>query len=361
MLILNGGENYITFVIIKKIVMYNAVIKPILFSFKPEEAHHLTMKILKGLFYIPGMKNLLKKVYSYNDSNLERKILGLNFKNTVGLAAGFDKDGKYIDMMSTFGFGYIEVGTVTPLPQDGNLKQRLFRLPEDKCLINRMGFNNDGVDALVERLKKIKKRDYIIGGNIGKNKITPNERAVDDYIICFNKLFDYVDYFVVNVSSPNTPGLRSLQEKGPLKKILNALSELNNKKENPKPILLKIAPDLELTQINDIIEIVEEEGINGVISGNTTISRDNLKTGDSIVATIGNGGLSGPILRQRSTDIVKYIRSKASKDLVIIGVGGINTAKDATAKLKAGAQLVQVYTGFIYEGPSMIKRILKGL
>ena len=361
MLILNDGEKKITFVIIKKIVMYNTVIKPILFSFKPEEAHNLTMKILKGLFYIPGMKRIVKSMYSYNDSTLERHVLGLKFKNVVGLAAGFDKDGKYIDMMSTFGFGYIEVGTVTPLPQDGNPKQRLFRLPDDNCLINRMGFNNDGVEALVERLKQIKKRDYIIGGNIGKNKITPNEKAVDDYIICFNKLFDYVDYFVVNVSSPNTPGLRSLQEKGPLKKILNALSELNNAKEGPKPILLKIAPDLELTQIDDIIEIVQETGINGIISENTTISRENLKTNDSVITTIGNGGLSGPILRQRSTDIVKYIRSKANKDLVIIGVGGINAANDANAKLKAGAQLVQVYTGFIYEGPGMVKRILKGL
>jgi len=326
--------------------------------FAPEKAHHIAMKSLSILMYIPGIRSFLNIMYKNSIPDSKVNIMGLTFKNRVGLAAGFDKDGKYYKNMSTFGFGFLEIGTVTPLPQEGNPKQRLFRLPEDDCLINRMGFNNDGVDALVDRLKTEQKSDYILGGNIGKNKVTPNEEAVNDYIICFNKLFDYVDYFVVNVSSPNTPGLRSLQEKGPLKLILNSLSDINNSKTNPKPILLKIAPDLELSQIDDIIEIVEETKITGIIAGNTTIDRSNLKTDKNMVDSIGAGGLSGPILKEKSNQIIKYIRSNASKDMVIIGVGGINTKQDMQDKIENGADLVQVYTGFIYEGPGMIKRML---
>ncbi len=338
--------------------MYKTILRPIFFLFNPELAHSISMTLIKILFFIPGIKSIFKKIYQTTQRADSTEILGLKFKNKIGLAAGFDKDGKYFDHMSAFGFGYLEIGTVTPLPQSGNPKQRLFRLPKDKCLINRMGFNNDGVDALVERLKKVNKRDYIIGGNIGKNKVTPNEKAVDDYIICFEKLFDYVDYFVVNVSSPNTPGLRSLQEKAPLKKILNSLSEINNSNAKSKPILLKIAPDLSFSQIDDIIEIVEESGIAGIIAGNTTIQRDNLTTDMTKVEAIGNGGLSGPILRKKSNEIIKYIRAHAKKNLVIMGVGGINTRKDMLDKFENGADLVQVFTGFIYEGPSMIKHML---
>ncbi len=286
-------------------------------------------------------------------------MFGLKFKNPIGLAAGFDKDGKIFEELGHFGFGHIEVGTVTPRPQTGNPKKRLFRLPKDKALINRMGFNNNGVDALVEKLKKRKSSNLIIGGNIGKNKDTPNERAVDDYLFCFQKLFDFVDYFVVNVSSPNTPNLRELQEKKPLLKILNILQNKNSKQEKRKPILLKIAPDLTDTQLDDIIEIVQESKIDGVIATNTTISRQGLKT--DIQITNEKGGLSGKPVQTRSTEVVKYLSEKSKKSFPIIAVGGIFTAKDVNEKLAAGADLVQVYTGFIYEGPGMIKRICKKL
>lgn len=312
-------------------------------------------------FHLPLGKWLFKVMYDYQRPALERKFLGLKFKNPVGLAAGFDKDGKSYQNMSALGFGFIEIGTVTPRPQAGNPKPRLFRLPADTGLINRMGFNNEGVDALVERLKKRKKTDVVIGGNIGKNKDTPNEKAVDDYVICFNKLFPYVDYFVVNVSSPNTPNLRDLQDKEPLTKLLNALQAINQKKEKPKPILLKIAPDLTNEQLDDIIEIVENTKIDGVIASNTTIARAGLNTSDTEVSNIGAGGLSGLPVRRRSTEVIQYLNKKSAGKLFIIGVGGIADADSAIEKIKAGASLLQVYSCLIYEGPSMIKRINKGL
>lgn len=290
--------------------------------------------------------------------SLERELFGLKFKNPVGLAAGFDKNADLFHELEMFGFGFIEIGTVTPKPQDGNEKPRLFRLKKDEAIINRMGFNNDGVDAVVERLKK-KKTTIIIGGNIGKNKVTPNEEAEEDYVISFQKLAAHVDYFVVNVSSPNTPNLRDLQEKEPLKKLLFRLKEEN--KTVQKPILLKIAPDLTDSQLDDIIEIVTVTKIDGVIATNTTISRSGLATEKKAVEEIGMGGLSGKPLTTRSTEVIRYLSEKSGKSFPIIGVGGIHSEKDALEKLDAGASLVQLYTGFIYEGPGLIKRINKTL
>jgi dihydroorotate dehydrogenase len=334
--------------------MYHQLIKPFLFSFSPEKAHKLTMKLFRIGLSIPVMGSILRNNYTIKDKRLERQVLGLTFKNPVGLAAGFDKDGKYIDLLPHLGFGFLEIGTVTPKPQDGNPKPRLFRLPADKALINRMGFNNEGVEALVSRLKKANTKNIIIGGNIGKNKVTPNKEAQNDYTICFEALFPLVDYFVVNVSSPNTPGLRELQEKEPLTNLLNALQNLNKAKPSPKPVLLKIAPDLTKEQLDDILEIVKNTGLNGIIATNTTISRDGLK---EETEQIGAGGLSGAPLREHATEIIQYLRKNGHKDLVIIGVGGISSAEDALEKLKAGANLVQVYTGLIYEGPALVKQI----
>jgi dihydroorotate dehydrogenase len=340
--------------------LYKSLIRPLLFKKNPEDAHHFTFGVLKTLFKIPGIPSITKTVFSYKNPALKTTVFGLDFESPVGLAAGFDKDAKLFDELGAFGFGFIEIGTLTPKGQDGNPKPRLFRLPEDGSLINRMGFNNEGVENAVERLKA-KKSKVIIGGNIGKNKNTPNEVALRDYEICFDALFDHVDYFVVNVSSPNTPNLRELQEKGPLKALLNAVMVKNLAKTNPKPILLKIAPDLNEAQLDDIIEIVTETKIDGVIATNTTISRAGLNTSDKTVEEIGAGGLSGKIVRSRSTDVIRYLSNKSAGKLKIIGVGGINTAQDAIEKLEAGACLVQVYTGFIYEGPSMIKKINKGI
>ncbi len=295
------------------------------------------------------------------DPRLEREVFGLKFANPVGLAAGFDKDGKYYRAMSSMGFGFLELGTVTPLPQDGNAQPRLFRLPQDEGIINRMGFNNEGVHALVERLKKGKPENVIIGGNIGKNKITPNERADEDYAYCFEALYAHVDYFVVNVSSPNTPNLRELQGKEPLTKLLMMLQELNQQKAIPKPILLKIAPDLNNSQLDDIIEIVKASKIEGIIATNTTISRADLKTSQQRIDEIGNGGLSGQPVKQRSTEVIRYLSNKSNGELTIIGVGGISTPEDAIEKLEAGASLIQVYSGMIYEGPFIVKRINKAI
>ncbi|MBC7557689.1 MAG: quinone-dependent dihydroorotate dehydrogenase, partial [Chryseobacterium sp.] len=271
----------------------------------------------------------------------------------------FDKNGEFIEEFSNFGFGFIEVGTVTPLPQPGNEKPRMFRLKADEALINRMGFNNKGVEVLARKLKSVKREGLIIGGNIGKNKNTSNDQAVDDYIKCFDALFEVVDYFVVNVSSPNTPGLRDLQEKGPLKNILNTLQNRNFKNGISKPILLKIAPDLTNSQLDDIVEIVDETKIAGVIATNTTVSRENLESDESLKKEMG--GLSGRPVRDRSTEVIKYLSQKSNQSFPIIGVGGIHSAKDAQEKLDAGASLVQIYTGFIYEGPGLVKSILKGL
>ncbi len=333
--------------------MYKAIIRRFLFLFDAEKVHHFTFLILKISFKIPFVKSLIKSIYDKSTNKTERNLFGLKFKNYVGLAAGFDKNAKLIDELACFGFGFIEIGTVTPKPQIGNTKKRLFRLKKDKAIINRMGFNNDGVDAVVKRLKKIKS-DIIIGGNIGKNKITPNEKAVDDYVICFTKLFDYVDYFVVNVSSPNTPNLRALQDKKPLSKILKTLQNLNDKKEYRKPILLKIAPDLTNEQLLDIVDIVSETKIDGVIATNTTISRENLTSKNKVEV----GGLSGKPLNNRTTEVITFLAENSNNSFPIIGVGGIFSKKDAIDKMQNGANLVQIFTGFIYEGPSLIKKLI---
>jgi dihydroorotate dehydrogenase len=290
---------------------------------------------------------------------LAKEVFGLSFKNPVGLAAGFDKNAEYIEDLASFGFGFIEIGTVTPLPQPGNPKPRMFRLPADEGLINRMGFNNQGVDVVADRLSRVERNGLIIGGNIGKNKTTPNEKAVDDYVICFDRLFDVVDYFVVNVSSPNTPGLRELQEKEPLLHILNTLQKRNTKDGLSKPILLKIAPDLSEAQLDDIVEIVLESKIAGLIATNTTLNRDGLASAKTLTGEAG--GLSGKPLSQRATEVIAYLNKKSKNAFPIIGVGGIHSAKDALEKLEAGASLVQIYTGFIYEGPGLVKAINKGI
>ena len=336
------------------------IVRFFLFLFNPEFIHHITFKIIKVGGMIPGKMWSWRLIFRVKDTRLEREVFGLKFDNPVGLAAGFDKDAKLFDELASFGFGFIEIGTVTPLPQDGNPKPRLFRLKDDSGLINRMGFNNQGIEAVVARLRR-KKSDIIIGGNIGKNKVTPNEEAANDYAICFEKLFPYVDYFAVNVSSPNTPGLRDLQEKKPLTALLNSLQDLNNKKDKRKPILLKIAPDLTNEQLDDIITIVADTKIDGVIATNTTIDRSGLKTDKNKVDAIGNGGLSGMPVGLRSTEVIKYLADKSNRAFPIIGVGGIHSAEDALEKLDAGATLLQVYTGFIYQGPSLVKRINKAI
>jgi dihydroorotate dehydrogenase len=338
--------------------MYKAFLKPIFFLFPPETIHHLVFKLIKIFCKIPGMPALLKSTYRIRDKRLERTLLGLAFPNPVGLAAGFDKDAKLFDELSYFGFGFIEIGTLTPKPQPGNEKPRMFRLPADEALINRMGFNNDGVTAAVERLKK-RKTSVLIGGNIGKNKVTPNEEAMRDYEQCFHALVDYVDYFVVNVSSPNTPNLRALQDKEPLTKLLNHIKALNQKARHPRPILLKIAPDLSNEQLDDIVTIMRDTKIDGLIATNTTIDRSNLQTEKNKVDAIGAGGLSGKPLSKRSTEVIRYLSQKSGKSFPIVAVGGIHSGADAIEKLNAGASLVQVYTGFIYEGPSIVKRINK--
>jgi len=340
--------------------MYKNLIKPILFLFQPEKIHHFVFKVIKFYSKIPGVSFLVRSFFVVNDKRLERKLFGLTFPNPVGLGAGFDKDAKLYNELADFGFGFIEIGTLTPKGQPGNDKPRMFRLPEDEALINRMGFNNGGVNEAVLNLKK-RKTKIIIGGNIGKNKVTPNEDAISDYKICFETLFDYVDYFVVNVSSPNTPNLRALQDKEPLTNLLNSVQALNAEKKTPKPVLLKIAPDLTNEQLDDIIDIVKQTKIAGVVATNTTIDRDNLKTDKQTIDSIGAGGLSGKPVRGKSTEIIRYLSQKSNNAFPIIAVGGISSAEDAIEKLKAGASLVQIYTGFIYEGPGVIKRINKGI
>ncbi|UPT70574.1 MAG: quinone-dependent dihydroorotate dehydrogenase [Flavobacterium sp. JAD_PAG50586_2] len=335
--------------------MYKLLIRPILFWFDPEEVHYFSFDFIRFISKIPFVPAILKSIYEIKDSRLEREVFGLKFKNPVGLAAGFDKDAKCYQELSNFGFGFIEIGTLTPKPQDGNPKKRLFRLKPDSAIINRMGFNNGGVDAAVLRLKKNK--GVLIGGNIGKNKVTPNEEATSDYLICFETLFDYVDYFVVNVSSPNTPNLRELQEKEPLTKLLQLLQNQNLTKPKQKPILLKIAPDLTDEQLLDIIDIVNETKIAGVIATNTTISREGLQSENKLET----GGLSGKPLTKRSTEVIRFLADKSNKAFPIIGVGGIHSAQDAIEKLEAGASLVQLYTGFIYEGPKLVADINKAI
>jgi len=340
--------------------MYKYFLRPLLFLFPPETIHHLVFRFIGLFFRIPGIPAVTRAVYTIKDKRLERTLFGLTFPNPVGLAAGFDKDAALFDELGAFGFGHIEVGTLTPKAQSGNDKPRMFRLPTDEALINRMGFNNGGVYAAADRLKK-RKTNILVGGNIGKNKLTSQEDAVKDYEACFEALFPYVDYFVLNVSSPNTPGLRALQEKEPLRVLLTHMKGINSLKTRPKPILLKIAPDLTNEQLDDIIELVKLTGIDGVIATNTTIARDNLRTPEKQVELVGAGGLSGQPLNERSTEVIRYLCTRSANAFPVIGVGGIHTPSDALRKLEAGASLVQIYTGFIYEGPAIVKRINKGI
>lgn len=336
------------------------VLRAILFLFDPEKVHYFTASLLHVILKIPGMNILWKKCYVIEHPKLEREVFGLKFKNPVGLGAGFDKNATQYKDLAACGFGFIEIGTVTPVGQEGNPKKRLFRLKKDEAIINRMGFNNEGVDAAVEKLKT-RPKGLIVGGNIGKNKLTPNEEAVNDYLISFHKLYDYVDYFVVNVSSPNTPNLRDLQEKEPLMELLSTLMDENKKKAVQKPILLKIAPDLTDGQLDDIIEIVNKTKIAGVIATNTTIDRSGLKTDSTLVESIGAGGLSGKPVKDKSTYVIRYLAQKSNHSFPIIGIGGIHSAEDALEKIEAGASLVQLYTGFIYEGPGLIKKINRAI
>ena len=338
--------------------MYKLVLRPILFLIDPEKVHHFIFSILRFLGRL-GCSKIYKRIFKVEDPKLERELFGLKFPNPVGLAAGFDKDARLFKELADFGFGFIEIGTLTPKPQPGNPKKRLFRLKKDQALINRMGFNNGGVMEAVERLKKNPDDDrhVLIGGNIGKNKTTTNEEAVNDYVICFEALFNYVDYFVVNVSSPNTPNLRALQEKGPLLELLKVLQQCNNQKPIRKPILLKIAPDLSDDQLLDIIEIVSATKIDGVIATNTTIARDGLISHNKKET----GGLSGKPLTDRATKVIRFLSEKSDRAFPIIGVGGIHSPKDAIEKLEAGASLVQLYTGFVYEGPALVKKINREL
>lgn len=339
--------------------MYS-LIKKVLFRFDPEQVHYWVMARLQQIVRVAPGRRFLKKQFCLEDPGLERVLWGIRFKNPVGLAAGFDKDARFTDALSHLGFGFIEIGTLTPKPQSGNDKPRLFRLPEDRALINRMGFNNGGVQAAVARLKK-RQNKLIIGGNIGKNKLTPNAEAGQDYEIAFRALYEVVDYFTVNVSSPNTPGLRELQDKEPLKKLLDRLQQINAELGGKKPVLLKIAPDLTETQLDEIIEIVSETGIQGIVATNTTISREDLRTDAEEVTKIGAGGLSGAPVKDKATRVIRYIHQKSGGTIPIIAAGGIFTAEDAREKLEAGASLVQVYSGFIYEGPAMARKICEGL
>lgn len=339
------------------------LLRNILFWFDAEDVHYFAMNMLRFFCHFPFIKNYLKKKFSSAETHLSKKKFGIIFSNPVGLAAGFDKNAKYLNELEVLGFGFVEIGTVTPLPQDGNPQPRLFRLSKDKALINRMGFNNEGVKAAAERVRSYKLQaknpGLVIGGNIGKNKLTPNEEAWKDYEICFNELHDVVDYFVVNVSSPNTPGLRDLQQKDSLKKILTNLQTINKTKTIQKPLLLKISPDLNQNDLDDIIDLAMEIKLDGLVAANTTISRKNLITPENEIIKIGAGGLSGKPLREEANRITNYIHQKTNGSIPIISSGGIFTAIDLKEKFENGAGLVQVWTGFIYEGPGIVKKILK--
>ena len=361
------------------------LLKSALFRLAPERAHHLTVRGLAATLATPGLSRIFRNRYRLEDERLARTVFGIRFPNPVGLAAGFDKDGKYYHPMASLGFGFLELGTVTPRAQEGNPRPRLFRLPEDGALINRMGFNNEGVEALCQRLLRFgRPPGVILGGNIGKNKDTPNERATDDYVYCFERLFSLVDYFVVNVSSPNTPNLRALQDREPLTRLLTTLQELNQRMSragsreqkkgsspaapgapgtlwHAKPILLKIAPDLSDGQLDDILAIVRDTGIAGLIATNTTIARAPLVTDPTVVAGVGNGGLSGAPLRERSTEVIRYLHERSGGTVDIIGVGGVDSPAAAREKLRAGAKLVQVYSGMVYAGPGLVRDIKRAL
>ncbi len=338
--------------------MYKVIIRPLLFLLPPEKIHELIVATVKIAFRIPGLRSFISQIYKSKKGE-PVSLMGINFPSRVGLAAGFDKNASFYKEFSAFGFGFIEIGTVTPRPQPGNPKPRSFRLPKDKALINRMGFNNEGVDAAVKRLKD-RPKDLIIGGNIGKNTATPNSEAVKDYEYCFKQLYDYVDYFVVNVSCPNISDMKELQDQKMLEDILNRLQAVRARKTPLKPVLLKISPDLNEHQIDETLQIIKKTGVDGIVATNTTVSRTGLTTSDQKILEIGNGGLSGRPITQRSTEIIKYIRKKAGKDLPIIGVGGIMSPEDAREKLEAGADLVQIYTGFVYEGPGLVRRMVEG-
>ena len=341
--------------------MYRTLLRPFLFRVDAEHIHNFSFGFLNTVMRIPMAGWIAGKVYQLEDPRLEREVFGLKFKNPIGLAAGFDKDARLLQRWQKLGFGFVEFGTVTPRPQVGNPKQRLFRLPKDLAIINRMGSNSGGVDAMVGRLSKMKKGNLVVGANIGKNKDTPNEKAVEDYLICLEKLFPYVDYFVVNVSSPNTPGLRSLQEKEPLTKILSRLQTYNQAQEKPKPLLLKIAPDLTEEQLDDIIEVAQNTQLSGLIATNTTISRADLNTNEAELNKIGNGGLSGQPLTHPALEVLHYLHQKTNGRIPTIGVGGIMEPLDAKMRMEAGASLIQVYTGFVYHGPGFIKRLLRAV
>ncbi|GAA4507739.1 quinone-dependent dihydroorotate dehydrogenase [Hymenobacter ginsengisoli] len=341
--------------------MYKSFVKPLLFKLDAERAHHLVFDNLKRVSQLPGTGALLSGLYNYQHPSLGREVFGLRFPNPVGLAAGLDKNAVLTDELASLGFGFVEIGTVTPRPQPGNPQPRLFRLPQDGALLNRMGFNNDGAAAVAARLARRQNRQLIIGGNIGKNKDTPNERAADDYVAAFEALAEVVDYFVVNVSSPNTPGLRELQDKKPLISLLQQVQARNLARATPRPLLLKIAPDLTDAQLDDILEIARETKLSGLVATNTTISREGLATSAATVAAYGAGGLSGRPLRARATEVIAYLHRRSQGELPIIGAGGIHSAQDALEKLAAGATLVQLYTGFIYEGPGLIKQINQSL
>ncbi len=340
--------------------MYRFIIRPFLFLFPAETVHHFVVNAIKIGFKVPGIRFLVKLIFTYNNYLLEREVFGIKFKSPVGLAAGFDKNAESFNDLSVFGFSFIEVGTITPEPQSGNAKPRSFRLKKDMALINRMGFNNEGVVAAKKMLEK-KGRTVIVGGNIGKNTITPNHTALEDYIKCFTELYHFVDYFVVNISCPNISNLRELQDKDNLSEIIEALTKLRFKQTIYKPILLKVSPDLNEKQLNDTIEIAQKVGLDGFVATNTTTSREGLKTIEERINHIGNGGLSGAPLRNRSTEVIRYISEKTNGTMPIIGSGGIMSPEDAIEKIKAGASLIQLYTGFIYQGPGLAKRICKAI
>ncbi len=342
-------------------MFYKSFIRPLLFLFDPEKVHRFVGRTLQVLFIIPGMAPLVRWCTTVSDERLERRVFGLEFKNPVGVAAGFDKEGRLFDAMGQLGFGFVEIGAVTPEGQPGNPKPRLFRLPADKALVNRMGFNNEGVETVISQLKKRKKKDLVIGANLGKNSTTPNAKAVEDYVLLFEKLFPYVDYFVVNVSCPNISDLQELQDAKALQNILQRLQQLNRNKLSPKPVLLKISPDLNNRQLDEVIQLVAQTGIAGVVAVNTTIERKNLQTPAGIVKAVGKGGLSGKPLHNRALEVIRYLSEKSGKAFPIIGVGGVFGPADALNMLDAGADLIQVYTGFIYEGPLLSKKINRAI
>lgn len=340
--------------------MYKILIRPILFLFDPEKVHYFTFSVVKFLHKIPFVPGIIRSMFQVNDKRLERTVFGITFKNPVGLAAGFDKNAVIYNELANFGFGFIEIGTVTPKGQIGNPKQRLFRLKDDQGIINRMGFNNDGIAPAIENLKK-NKGQVIIGGNLGKNTATTPENYTQDYCEVFKALHPYVDYFVLNVSCPNVGSHAKLNDKDYLIELISTVQEMNTKEASQKPILLKIAPDLNNDQLDEIIELVAETKINGVIASNTSTTRDNLKASNERLQEIGNGGVSGQPIKAQSTKVIQYLADNSNKSFPIIGVGGIHSAEDAIEKIHAGADLVQIYTGFIYEGPSLIKKINKAL